>query len=211
MVDKHEKEAKKPANGEETAGSEAEAHVAASSDSEQEEWDESGENEELDDDASDKGDDDDDDAGETRAESNAARRADSGGAVERAASRAAEAHDHGLAHVTPLKLLIGVFGALVVLTVLTVTVTSVDLGSQGNFIVAMIIATIKAGLVMAFFMHLVWDRKFNLTVFLSAFLFVLLFLSLSITDRNEYQANIDQYEQMNPAQPQAEGTAEPKP
>ena len=121
-----------------------------------------------------------------------------GGAVERAASRAAEAHDHGLAHITPVKLLVGVFGALVVLTVFTVVVTAVDLGSQGNFVVAMIIATVKAGLVMAFFMHLVWDKKFNLTVFLSAFLFVLLFLSLALTDRNEYQARIDAFEESNP-------------
>src|SRR5690606_4073191 len=128
----------------------------------------------------------------------AAKAAATGSAVERAASRAAEAHDHGLAHITPVKLLVGVFAALTVLTVLTVAVTSVDLGSQGNFIVAMIIATIKAGLVMAFFMHLVWDRKFNLTVFLSSFLFVLLFLSLSLTDRNEYQDEIDQFELNNP-------------
>jgi cytochrome c oxidase subunit IV len=122
-------------------------------------------------------------------------------AVERAASRAAQAHEHGLAHVTPVKLLVGVFGALTVLTILTVAVTSVDLGSQGNFIVAMIIATIKAGLVMAFFMHLVWDKKFNLTVFLSSFLFVLLFLSLALTDRNEYQVEIDLFEQAQRAAP----------
>ena len=127
--------------------------------------------------------------------------AGAGSAVERAASRAAQAHDHGLAHITPVKLLVGVFGALTVLTILTVAVTSVDLGSQGNFIVAMIIATIKAGLVMAFFMHLVWDKKFNLTVFLSSFLFVLLFLSLALTDRNEYQGEIDLFEQAQRAVP----------
>ena len=133
------------------------------------------------------------------------------GAVERAASRAAVAHDHGLAHITPVKLLLGVFGALTVLTVFTVLVTSVDLGSQGNFVVAMIIATIKAGLVMAFFMHLVWDKKFNLTVFLSAFLFVLLFLSLAITDRNEYQAQIDTFEENNPLKTQSTPAAAASP
>ncbi|HEU5075860.1 MAG TPA: cytochrome C oxidase subunit IV family protein [Polyangiaceae bacterium] len=136
------------------------------------------------------------------------------GAVERAASRAAHAHDHGLAHITPIKLLVGVFGALTVLTVFTVAVTAVDLGSQGNFVVAMIIATVKAGLVMAFFMHLVWDKKFNLTVFLSSFLFVLLFLSLALTDRNEYQTQIDMFEQSNPLQaetPVLAGSAAPTP
>ena len=43
-----------------------------------------------------------------------------------------------------MSLLLGVLGALVILTVLTVAVTAVDLGSQGNFIVAMIIATVFA-------------------------------------------------------------------
>jgi cytochrome c oxidase subunit 4 len=71
----------------------------------------------------------------------------------------------------------------------------------------MIIATIKAGLVMAFFMHLVWDRKYNLTVFLSSFLFVLLFLSLALTDRNEYQLDIDDFEMANPQTTQSKAAA----
>ena len=78
--------------------------------------------------------------------------------------------------------------------VLTVAVTSVDLGSQGNFIVAMIIATIKAALVMGYFMHLVWDSKFNVFAFLSSFLFVLLFLSMALLDRGEYRPTIDRFE-----------------
>jgi len=168
-----------------------------------------------DDDAEDSDDDDDDedsdderesDAADGEAAAAAAARPDQGSAVERAASRAAQAHDHGLMHVAPIKLLFGVFGALTVLTIATVAVTSFDLGSQGNFIVAMIIATVKAGLVMAFFMHLVWDKKFNLTVFLSSFLFALLFLSISLADRSEYQTEIDQFELNNPV-PQPEALA----
>jgi len=114
----------------------------------------------------------------------------------------ADAHGHGhgahgddhFAHTLPMKMLIGVLGALVILTVLTVAVTSVDLGSQGNFIIAMIIATIKAALVMGYFMHLVWDSKFNVFAFLSSFLFVLLFLSMTLLDRGEYQSGIDRFE-----------------
>lgn len=102
--------------------------------------------------------------------------------------------DDHFAHTTPMWLLLGVLGALIVLTVLTVGVTAVDLGSQGNFVVAMIIATIKAALVMAFFMHLVWDSKFNVVAFVSSFLFVLLFLSMSVLDRKEYQPGIDHFE-----------------
>jgi cytochrome c oxidase subunit 4 len=113
----------------------------------------------------------------------------------------AHGHDdgHGLSHLTPITLLLAVFGALVVFTVVTVMVTKVDLGGEGNFIVAMVIATIKAGLVMAYFMHLRWDKKFNVVVFLSSFLFVTLFLGILLTDRKEYQDVIDSFERVQAA------------
>ncbi len=101
--------------------------------------------------------------------------------------------DHGLAHTMPVWMLLAVLACLMGLTVLTVSVTNFDLGSQGNLIVAMVIATIKAALVVTFFMHLLWDKKFHLILFLTAVLFVVLFLSMSITDRGEYQHNIDLY------------------
>lgn len=102
-------------------------------------------------------------------------------------------HDHGLAHTTPVWLLFGVLSALLVLTIATVAVTSIDLGAQGNLIVAMIIATIKAVLVCTFFMHLLWDKKFNLVLFLTSVLFLILFLSMATTDRGEYQHLVDEY------------------
>lgn len=107
--------------------------------------------------------------------------------------------DHGLAHTMPVWMLIGVLGALMLLTILTVSVTNYDLGSEGNLVVGMVIATIKAALVVTFFMHLLWDKKFHLILFLTAVLFVVLFLSMSITDRGEYQGNIDLYQQTNGA------------
>lgn len=107
----------------------------------------------------------------------------------------ADAHGgHGLAHTMPVWMLVAVLAALMGLTVLTVSVTSFDLGSEGNLVIAMVIATIKAGLVVTFFMHLLWDKKFHLILFLTAVLFVVLFLSMSITDRGEYQKNIDLYQ-----------------
>jgi cytochrome c oxidase subunit 4 len=118
-------------------------------------------------------------------------------AARHEAPLAADAHghaDHGLAHTMPVWMLIAVLGALMGLTVLTVSVTNFDLGSQGNLVVAMVIATIKATLVVTFFMHLLWDKKFHLILFLTAVLFVVLFLSMSITDRGEYQHNIDLYQ-----------------
>jgi cytochrome c oxidase subunit IV len=104
-----------------------------------------------------------------------------------------DGHDHGLAHTTPVSLLFGILAALLVLTILTVAVTSVDLGAQGNLVVAMVIATIKAALVCTFFMHLLWDKKFNTVLFLTSVLFMILFLSMATTDRGEYQNDVDAY------------------
>jgi cytochrome c oxidase subunit IV len=125
-------------------------------------------------------------AHETKAEST------NGGAV------VAHGHDehHGLAHTTPVKLLVAVLGALMFLTIVTVAVTSVDLGSSGNLIVAMVIATIKAALVVTFFMHLVWDKKLHLILFLVSVLFLILFLSMTVTDRGEYEPDIEYYQKM---------------
>ncbi|MGC4093650.1 MAG: cytochrome C oxidase subunit IV family protein [Polyangiaceae bacterium] len=106
---------------------------------------------------------------------------------------AAHDHGHGLAHTMPVPMLIGILAALMVLTIFTVSVTSFDLGAQGNLVVAMVIATVKAALVVAFFMHLVWDKKLHLILFLTSVLFLILFLSLSVNDRGEYQPDIDAY------------------
>jgi cytochrome c oxidase subunit 4 len=104
-----------------------------------------------------------------------------------------DGHDHGLAHTTPVWLLFAVLSALLVLTIATVSVTSIDLGAQNNLIVAMVIATVKAILVCTFFMHLLWDKKFNLVLFLTSVLFLILFLSMATTDRGEYQHLVDEY------------------
>jgi cytochrome c oxidase subunit IV len=103
---------------------------------------------------------------------------------------AEETHDHGLAHTTPISLLVGVLSVLLVLTIITVIVTRIDLGGQGNLVVAMVIATIKAALVVTYFMHLRWDRRMHLLAFLSSVLFLILFLSMAITDRNEYMPDV---------------------
>jgi cytochrome c oxidase subunit IV len=101
-------------------------------------------------------------------------------------------HGDEIAHVTPVRLLLAVWAALMVLTVITVAVTSVDLGGRVNLIVAMLIATIKAGLVVTYFMHLRWDRPFNTLVFLGSLLFVSLFISMTLFDKSEYEPDIEE-------------------
>jgi cytochrome c oxidase subunit 4 len=110
-----------------------------------------------------------------------------------ASSSHASSVEVGYAHVAPIGLLVGVFASLIVLTAITVGVTQFDLGPTLNLIVALTVATVKAGLVVAFFMHLLWDRPFNLLLLLTSVLFVILFLSFSVGDRSEYQKDIDTY------------------
>lgn len=121
------------------------------------------------------------------------------GAPDHTAGAHTSDHDHGLAHTTPVSLLVGVLAVLMVLTIITVLVTGIDLGAQGNLVVAMLIATVKAGLVVMFFMHLVWDKKLHLVLFLTSVLFLILFLSISVTDRSEYERDIEVFQSSQPA------------
>ena len=102
-----------------------------------------------------------------------------------------ESHaEHGLSHIMPPKILLGVWGALVVLTVVTVVTATnpmFNFGAYPNLVIAMIIATVKASLVCLFFMHLLYDRKFNLLIFMGSLLFVLLFVSFAMMDSAQYQ------------------------
>jgi cytochrome c oxidase subunit IV len=71
------------------------------------------------------------------------------------------AHGHGAHDVKKeVRKYLLVFGALIVGTILTVWASYIDFGTaRANIIVALIIATVKAALVGAFFMHLVDERK----------------------------------------------------
>ncbi len=88
-------------------------------------------------------------------------------------------------HVVPVRVLATVWGVLLVLTVTTVAAAGVDLGNL-NLGVAMLIATVKATLVLLFFMHLRYDRPILAIVFVTALLFVALFVSIALLDTHAY-------------------------
>ncbi len=100
-------------------------------------------------------------------------------------------HAHGFAHISSVRLLVATFVALVLLTVLTLLLAG-NVAPFG-FVVAMTIATLKAALVMAFFMHMAWDKPFNVLFFLGSSLFVLLFIGITLTDTDAYQNQIDEF------------------
>lgn len=84
-------------------------------------------------------------------------------------------------HVSPVKTYINVFGALLVLTALTYAVSYMDLG-PASLAVAMVVAFAKASLVCMYFMHLKYDDRYHVFVFLSTILFVAIFFVITIFD-----------------------------
>lgn len=71
---------------------------------------------------------------------------------------------------------------LLVLTGVTVAASRVDFGAA-NMLIAMAIASVKASLVIAFFMHVKWDTAINKIVFLSSFLFLSLLFVFTLADQ----------------------------
>ena len=89
--------------------------------------------------------------------------------------------DHGLAHVMPVSTMLTVFGALVLLTLLTVAAAQISFGAWEVW-VSLGIASVKATLIAVYFMHLKYDKPFNALVFFSSLVFVGLFLALTLMD-----------------------------
>jgi len=94
--------------------------------------------------------------------------------------------DHGIGHVSPIWMLLGVFALLIFFTVLTVAVTYVDLGSA-NIWIALGVAVVKGALVGLYFMHLRYDSPFNSLILVTAFLFLAVFIGIALMDTSEYQ------------------------
>ncbi len=94
-------------------------------------------------------------------------------------------HAHGPgevhAHIGSYKGYGAIFGALIFFTLLTVAVSYIHLG-KANLLVAVVIASIKATLVCAFFMHLKDDTKFHTLILIAAITFIGVFFALTIND-----------------------------
>ena len=85
------------------------------------------------------------------------------------------------AHVLPVKLYLGIFAALIVLTGTTVWVATIDLGRM-NAIVALTIACLKALLVILYFMHVRQSSKLT-WVFVGAGIFwILIMVAFTLAD-----------------------------
>lgn len=88
-------------------------------------------------------------------------------------------HSHHI--IVPVKYYVATFVALLVLTFLTVYVTRFDFGVL-NIYVAMLIAVVKASLVLLVFMALAWDKGFNRIAVVFALMFFGIFIAFTMAD-----------------------------
>jgi len=116
--------------------------------------------------------------------------------------------------VSPKSLYYTIFGALMVLTAVTVGVAFVPLGVF-NFPVAITIAVTKATLVVLFFMHVKYSSRLTKMVVGMAFFFLAILLTLTFTDyfsrgwHSSPRGTTDAGTYHAPGQPIGPRTAEP--
>ena len=84
-------------------------------------------------------------------------------------------------HVIASSVYVGIWAVLMVLTAVTVFASFIELGDL-NIVLALVIATIKATLVVLFFMHLYYSSKLTKVTMIAAIFFLFLLLALSMTD-----------------------------
>ena len=76
-----------------------------------------------------------------------------------------------------------IFGALMVLTVLTVVAANFDLGNEAiNTSIALAIAVAKAVLVILYFMHVRYSPRLTWVVVVSGFLWLFIMIALTLSD-----------------------------
>lgn len=91
---------------------------------------------------------------------------------------AKDQHHH---HIIPLTTYLKVFAALIGLTALTVIASRFNFG-EWNTVIAFAIATVKAMLVLAIFMHLKYDNMMNRVIIASAAFFLLVLYMFVLVD-----------------------------
>ena len=95
-------------------------------------------------------------------------------------------------HILSVKMCLTIFIILLILTVVTVVAAEFDIGML-NFPLAMLIATVKASLVVFYFMGLKFDTNENRIIFFSSFIFVAIFVFFIYSDflfRDKEKVNV---------------------
>jgi cytochrome c oxidase subunit 4 len=84
-------------------------------------------------------------------------------------------------HIVSYQKLIGVWAALLVLTAATVAITRADLGAAKVW-AALAIASLKSGLVIAFFMHMKYEARLFRIILFVALVTLAIFIGFTFFD-----------------------------
>jgi cytochrome c oxidase subunit 4 len=84
-------------------------------------------------------------------------------------------------HILSIKFLTAIFAALIFLTAVTVISTRVDFGYL-KVVVALILATTKALLVILYFMHLRYESRFLKLIVFMCFFILAIFIGMTFLD-----------------------------
>jgi cytochrome c oxidase subunit 4 len=84
-------------------------------------------------------------------------------------------------HIVPVRVYIGVFLALFILTIVTTWIAFQDLG-RFNLLVALGIAIFKASLVVLFFMHVKYSTTLTKAVVVSGIVFFMVMVFFTMSD-----------------------------
>jgi cytochrome c oxidase subunit 4 len=90
-------------------------------------------------------------------------------------------HTAGEAHITSVRTNLIVFAVLMALLVLTVAVAYLDLGALG-LLIAMLIASVKAVLIVLFFMHVRHGSRVQMLFAFAAFAWLAIMLVHTLSD-----------------------------
>jgi cytochrome c oxidase subunit 4 len=85
-------------------------------------------------------------------------------------------------HPLPTRTYAAVWLVLLVLLAATLAVARMHLLAQYSVLGALLIATVKAGLVLAFFMHLKYERRFLKGLLVMTLMTLTLFIGLTFVD-----------------------------
>ena len=89
-------------------------------------------------------------------------------------------------HIVPPKIYVGIFASLMVLTAATVGAAYVNLGRM-NIVIALGIASLKATLVVLYFMHARYSPKRTQLVIICSIFWLAIMLALTLSDYSTRQ------------------------
>ena len=84
-------------------------------------------------------------------------------------------------HIVPLRIYFLIFGALMALTALTVWAAFQDFGTM-NTVVALVIAVLKATLVILYFMHVRYSSSLVQVAAVAGFLWLIILIGFTVSD-----------------------------